>query len=75
MMGMMGYGSGFMFLIPIVFLALVMVGIYYFVPRSPTNGRTLYNHDQNALEILKERYARGEITREQYLRMKGELEL
>ncbi|NHV98324.1 MAG: hypothetical protein HA496_01605 [Thaumarchaeota archaeon] len=27
-----------------------------------------------ALEILKERYARGEITREQYLKMKEELE-
>lgn len=74
MMGMMGYGSGFMFLIPVVFLVLVGVGAYYLITEFTSNDRSEYSHDKSALEILKERYAQGEITRKQYLKMKEELE-
>ncbi len=74
MMGMMGYGSGFMFLIPIVFLVLVGVGAYYLVTESTRNGRSESGHDKSALEVLKERYAQGEITRKRFLKMKEELE-
>jgi len=70
-MGMMGYGWSFMFLIPLAFLALIALGAYYLATGT---GWRASRRDRRALEILKERYARGEITREEYLRMREELE-
>ncbi|MFQ6076022.1 MAG: SHOCT domain-containing protein [Candidatus Bathyarchaeia archaeon] len=74
MMGMMGYGWGFMFLIPIAFLVLIALGAYYLITEFSGTGRPSSGGSRRALEILGERYAKGEITREQYLRMKEELE-
>jgi len=71
MMGMMGYGWSFMLLIPLAFLALIALGAYYLITGT---GRRVWRSDSRALEMLKERYAKGEITREQYLRMREELE-
>ena len=74
MMGMMGYGWGFMLLIPLAFLALIALGAYYLATGFARTGRRVPSSNRRALEILKERYARGEITREEYLRMREELE-
>ncbi len=74
MMGMMGYGWGFMFLTPLAFLALTALGAYYLVTGFTGTGRPSSGDDKRALEILKERYAKGEITREQYLSMREEVE-
>lgn len=74
MMGMMGYGWGFMFLVPVVFLVLIALGAYYLITESTRTSRSVPNRGERALEILKERYAKGEITREQFLKMKKELE-
>ncbi len=73
MMGIAGYGLGFMFIVPLLLFILIVIGSYlYFgstkesrVPFPPKEGR--------AIEILNERYAKGEITREEYTRMKEEL--
>jgi len=66
-----GRGWGFMFagmLIPLVFVVLLVVGAYYLLtPRGETAG------SEAALRILDERYARGEITKDQYLEMKQHL--
>jgi len=66
-----GRGWGFMFagmLIPLVFIVLLIVGAYYLLtPRGETAG------SEAALRILDERYARGEITKDQYLEMKQHL--
>jgi len=72
MMGMMGYGWGSMVLIPITFLLLIALGAYYLITGSSRTGR--FNRGGRAVEILRERYAKGEITREQFLKMKKELE-
>lgn len=72
MMGMMGYGYGFT-LIPIVFLVPIALGAYYFVTRSAEQRRSTSNQGGRAIEILRERYAKGEITKEQFLKMKAEL--
>lgn len=72
MMGMMGYGWGSMVLTPITFLALIALGAYYLITGSSRTGRS--NRVGRAVEILRERYATGEITREQFLKIKKELE-
>ncbi len=74
MMGMMGYGEGSMVLIPIAFLVLIAIGAYYLVAGSAGTGRSASNRGGRALEILRERYAKGEVTRGQFLKMKRESE-
>ncbi len=73
MMGMMGYGWAFMFLIPAVFLLLIVLGGYYLITEAGRTDKSESSHGERALEILKERYTKGEITREQYLKMKEDL--
>ncbi|MTI48529.1 SHOCT domain-containing protein [Sporosalibacterium faouarense] len=62
--GMMGGG----------FISLLIIGliIYLFVRDSNINTRDRYHHrSNNALDILKERYAKGEISEEEYERKKN----
>jgi putative membrane protein len=75
MMGGWGYpygmGWGFMLagmLIPLLFIVLIIVGAYLWLTsrKEPVEG-------DKALAILDERYAKGEITKEQYLEMKANL--
>ncbi len=75
MMGGWGYpagaGWGFMFagmLIPFLFIVLLIVGAYFLLTRREQTGET-----ERALSILNERYAKGEIAKEQYLEMKEHL--
>jgi len=70
-MPMMGYGTilGFFF-IPIL-LVLLGTGVYYALRGIPSVGAGERNR---ALEIIKERYARGEITKDQYEQLKKDLE-
>lgn len=72
MMGMMGYGWSSIVLIPITFLVLIALGAYYLITGSSRIEKS--NRGGRAVEILMERYAKGEITREQFLKMKKELE-
>ena len=71
MEGMMGYGWWFTPLIPLAFLVLLVLGVYYLLKELT---RTEPSHGERALELLKERYAKGEITREEYLKRKEKLE-
>lgn len=63
---MFGFGLGPIFML--LFWGLVIYGVFLLFKReSSSNGK-----DQ-AIEILKERYAKGEITKEQFEAMKKDL--
>ncbi|GLV47858.1 hypothetical protein TJA_10180 [Thermus sp. LT1-2-5] len=64
----MGLGWGLWgFLYPLLLVGLLVLGAYL-VARALAPKR-----EDRALEILRERYARGEIDRETYERMKRDL--
>lgn len=74
--GFVGWGMGFGFIFMLLFWGLVLLGIAtlirWLVTPSPPNRSP---RDKTPLEILQERYARGEIDREEYEQKKGDLEL
>ena len=66
----MGFGGGFMWLfIVLLIIALVWIGTAV----AGGSGRSR-DAPRNALEILKERYANGEIDRDQFERMRRDIE-
>jgi putative membrane protein len=65
-----GYGGMFMW---IIFLVVVGLLIYFIIHSQKQKGQTP-TQNENHLDILKRRYAKGEITKEEYERMKKELE-
>jgi putative membrane protein len=81
MWGMWGPGWGFGWL-GLVFRSLFWVALIMLVIGFFRRGRDYYpsdtysshSHDDTPLEILKRRYAAGEITREQYAEMRHTLE-
>ncbi len=67
-----GWGLGWIF--PLVFGGAVITGIVFLVRAAgPGNGRTQSPAGETALDILKKRYARGEITKEQFEAMRQDL--
>jgi putative membrane protein len=71
-MPMMGYGMGFgILLVPLLVLVVGVLGAIAFGRRE--HGMR-WSDRSNALEIIRERYAKGEITKEQYEQLKKDLE-
>ncbi|PKN76380.1 MAG: hypothetical protein CVU52_05050 [Deltaproteobacteria bacterium HGW-Deltaproteobacteria-10] len=67
-----GYGYGGMFM-GILFLILLAVAIYFIVQNirfKNVNGQA----NETPIDILKKRYAKGEITKEEFDRVKKELQ-
>lgn len=76
--GMMHWGYGG-FMVMIVILVVLVVGVVFLFRWAGSNpGERLHdgtaNTKKTAEQILDERYARGEITREEYLQIKDDLE-
>ncbi|MBU2234071.1 MAG: SHOCT domain-containing protein [Proteobacteria bacterium] len=65
-----GYGGMFMW---IIFLIVIGFLIYFIVQAQKTKGETP-THNESPLDILRRRYAKGEIAREEYEKMKKDLE-
>ncbi|WP_425801469.1 SHOCT domain-containing protein [Desulfitobacterium sp. Sab5] len=68
-MGLVGMGMHLLFWIFIVLLIVFLVRHY----RKYNKGSFLRFHDGDALNILRERYARGEIETEEYEKKRDEL--
>mgnify|MGYP003394786726 CR=1 FL=1 len=68
--GMMGFGMGFGAIIMLLFWGAIIWLVF-----SLINAGTKKSEEtsESALAILKKRYAKGEITRDQYLEMEKEL--
>ena len=75
-MGCCGGWGGLGMILAVIFWGVVLYGLFllfrsFAASRSPDAAGS---SRRDALDILKERYARGEITREEYLDMKKDLE-
>ncbi|MBO8126604.1 MAG: SHOCT domain-containing protein [Firmicutes bacterium] len=66
-------GFGWYSFLPLLFLGLILVG-GYFLLRSYLAGTQKALLGEDPREILRKRYARGEISKEEYLAMKKDLE-
>ncbi|HET6516317.1 MAG TPA: SHOCT domain-containing protein [Thermodesulfovibrionales bacterium] len=76
--GPWGYGAGSCFLIPLIlmiaFWIVVIIGIVYFVKWVIATGKGHeIRSEETALDILKKRYAKGEISKEEFERMKRDI--
>lgn len=66
-----GFGMGLMVFFWLLVLGLIVTLIWFLI-RKGSESRT-DSSGESSLEILKKRYARGEIDEEQYRRMKKEI--
>lgn len=70
----MGHGMGFVGMIfPIVFWLMIVVGIMLLVKWVITQTKSANEESETALDILKKRYARGEINKEEFEEKKRDL--
>jgi putative membrane protein len=67
------WGGLLMGLPMIVIWVAIIIGIIYFIKSVSRNGGG-FNRSKTPLEILKERYAKGEINDDDYERMKNKLD-
>ena len=71
------YFFGWWWIFPIFFFAMVFFGFRWWWGWGcwwGYGGRYSYYYQDSALELLRERFARGDITKEQYDQMKKDLE-
>jgi len=71
--GMMFFWWPFMFLIPLMLIGLIVLAAYYLGSWGRRGTYSYGRVEDDALRVLRERYARGEITEEQYRKMREEL--
>jgi putative membrane protein len=67
-----GWGMGFGWMGMLLFWGLLIAGTVYFI-RTAVKKETTCVKEESALEILKKRFAKGEITKDDFTRMKDDL--
>lgn len=67
--GWMFFGGGYMWLIWILLIVVAVILI-----KSVMSDTVSTKREQSPLEILKQRFAKGEITEEEYKRIKHDIE-
>jgi putative membrane protein len=68
-----GWGGGLMMLIGLVFWGVIIALIVWAVTRIIRRGTSTGGGKASPLDIARERYAKGEITKEQYEQLKKDL--
>ncbi len=63
-----------MWIFPLIFLVMVLIFLFRGAGWPMCGGRGMRDSEESAKEILDRRYARGEISHEEYQRMKKEIE-
>lgn len=73
-MGTFGWGMGFGWIFMLIFWALIVIGLITVVQWIFSNKPESHiSVEKSALQILEERYARGEIEREEFEQKKKDL--
>lgn len=68
----MGWGMGLGWLFFILFWVLIILGVLYLIKLIAGGGRSKPT-EETPLDILKRRYAKGEISKEDFEKMKEDL--
>lgn len=61
-------------IVPLLLLVGLGIGLYYLVRAANRNSPRQIGVEKSGLEVLKVRYVKGEITREDFIRMKQDIE-
>lgn len=72
-MGWGWFGMMLFWLIPLVVVIVLAAAAVKYLSGGGRNGTALREDRNRALEVLEERYARGEINREEYLQKRDDL--
>ena len=68
-----GWFGPFHFVVPLLFWGLIIAAIIFVARRAVWSDASPVGHRRAGLEVLEQRYARGEINREEYLQKKADI--
>lgn len=67
-------GFPWMWIFPLIFLIVLLIFLFRQAGSPMSGSHNLQGKEESARELLDRRYARGEITREEYQQMKKDFE-